>query len=166
MIHGENKSPALIKMSTTPAPAAVTAISRTSIFTASVPCSPRAVIPIRAPHTINPTTAARIVKYPKSPCNTPVGPAAAKLVACDAFVGSGKPDTFGDGIFNQNVPNVFKIVVVASAADFRTSSKKLFVTFDATAPGILPIKQIGMKGGHIRTPPPTALSLQASERSH
>jgi len=42
-------------------------------------------------------------------------------------------------MFNQNVPSVFKIVVVASAADFRTSSKKLFVTFDATAPVAPPI---------------------------
>ncbi len=136
MIHGENTSPALIKMSTIPAPAAVTAISRTSIFTASVPCSPRAVIPNLAPHKINPTTAARIVKYPKLSCNTPAGPAAAKLVACDGFAGSGKPDTFGDGIFNQKLPNVFNTVVVASAADFRTSSKNVFDTFDATAPGI------------------------------
>ena len=168
MIQGENISPPLIKMSTIPAPAAVTAIRRTSIFTASEPCSERPVIPNRAPHTIKPTTAARIVRYPKLPCNTPAGPAACRFVGAAAPVSSGPArfDTFGDGMFNQNVPSVFKIVVVASAADFRTSSKKLFVTFDATAPGILPIKQIGMKGGHIRTPPTTALSLQASERSH
>ncbi len=168
MIQGENISPPLIKMSTIPAPAAVTAIRRTSIFTASEPCSERPVIPNRAPHTIKPTTAARIVRYPKLPCNTPAGPAACRFVGAAAPVSSGPArfDTFGDGMFNQNVPNVFKIVVVASAADFRTSSKKLFVTFDATAPGILPIKQIGMKGGHIRTPPTTALSLQESERSH
>jgi len=66
------------------------------------------------------------------------------------FVGAAAPvssesdrfDTFGDGMFNQNVPNVFKIVVVASAADFRTSSKKLFVTFDATDPVRLPARQV------------------------
>jgi len=136
MIHGENTSPALIKMSTIPAPAAVTAIRRTNIFTASEPCSERPVIPNLAPHTIKPTTAARIVRYPKLPCNTPAGPAACRFVGAAAPVSSGPArfDTLGEGMFNQNVPNVFKIVVVASAADFRTSSKKLFVTFDATAP--------------------------------
>ncbi len=74
MIHGENTSPPLIKISTIPAPAAVTAIRRTNIFTASEPCSERPVIPNLAPHTTNPTTAARIVRYPKLPCNTPAAP--------------------------------------------------------------------------------------------
>jgi len=129
MIHGENSSPPLIKIATTPAPAAVTAISRTSIFTASTPGSERAVIPNLAPHKINPTTAARIVKYPKLPCKKPAGPPAEP----SGFA------TFGEGMFNQNVPNVFRIDTVISAADFRISSKKLFVTFDATAPAAPPI---------------------------
>ena len=131
-------------MSTIPAPAAVTAIRRTSIFTASVPCSERPVIPNLAPQKIKPTTAARIVRYPKLPCKIPAGPAACRFVGAAAPVSSGPDrfDTFGDGMFNQNVPNVFKIVVVASAADFRTSSNKLFVTFDATDPVRLPARQV------------------------
>jgi len=168
MIHGENTSPALIKISTIPAPAAVTAIRRTSIFTASEPCSERPVIPNLAPHTINPTTAARIVRYPKLPCNTPAAPDARRFAGAAAPVSSGPArfDTFGDGMFNQNVPNVFKIVVVASAADFRTSSKKLFVTFDATRFVPLPIRQIGSMGRHIRTPPTTALNLPSWAPNH
>jgi len=59
-------------------------------------------------------------------------------------------------MFNQNVPNVFKIVVVASAADFRTSSKKLFVTFDATDPPAALAKHTKSSGKHIRTPPSRA----------
>ena len=127
MIHGENSSPAVMRVPTAAAPVPVTSTSLASILNASTPSAGRELIAIRPIATKMPSTAMDAVSGANQECIK------------SSVVGLDVPNTppcskLGEGIFNQNVPTVCNRFSTLSAIDATNRSIALSATFPAALP--------------------------------